>query len=237
MRRPIQAPFFEIGPKTYLYGEQAVELALVADRYAEAFGVDVIFTAQYTDLRTIRAATKNIRVYAQHMDPIYPGRGIGAVLPEAIREAGADGVMLNHAERPLEFSVLTKTIERAKEVGLETIVCAADEEEALRIARLGPTVLLVESPLLIGTGKRTSEQIAEVARINALIHRRMPDMHILHGAGISDEEDVYAIISAGAEATGSTSGIMKAKDPADMTRRMLLAVRRAWDENREEKNK
>ena len=237
MRKEIQAPFFEIGPKTYLYGQQALELALEADRAAEEFGVDVIFTAQYTDIRPIREAVRHIRVYAQHMDPIRPGRGIGAVLPEAIRQAGADGVMLNHAERPLEFSVLAQTMSRAREVGLETIVCAADEEEALRIAELEPTVLLVESPLLIGTGKRTPEQIAEVARLNAMIHEKKPAMHILHGAGISDERDVYEIVRAGAEATGSTSGIMKAEDPARMTRRMLAAVRRAWDENRKESYK
>ena len=235
MLEPLRAPFFEVGPKTYLYGARALELARAADRAAEEFGVDVIFTAQYTDIRPIREATSHIRVYAQHMDPLRPGRGIGAVLPEAIREAGADGVMLNHAERPLAFPVLAETMQRAHEVGLETIVCAANEQEALQIVRLQPTVLLVEDPLLIGTGKRTPEQVAQIAHINAVLRQAKPDIRILHGAGISDEHDVYEIIRAGSEATGSTSGIMKATDPADMLRRMLAAVRRAWDENREEK--
>jgi triosephosphate isomerase len=211
-----------------MYGERALKLAKAADEYSARYDVSVIFTAQYTDIARIRQATRHIRVYAQHMDGIYPGRGIGAVLPEAIREAGAHGVMLNHAEKPLNCDTLQKTIQRAKETGLETIVCAATPEEGLGIAKMGPDILLVESPLLIGAGKRTPEQIAEVRRINQLIHAQFPGMKILHGAGISDEKDVYDIIKAGAEATGSTSGIMRAAEPEAMLKKMLCAVHTAW---------
>ena len=53
---------------------------------------------------------------------------------------------------------------------------------------------------------------------------------VLQGAGISNGQDVYNVIHAGALATGSTSGIMKAADPAAMTEEMISALRRAWDE-------
>lgn len=234
MRNPLRIPFFEIGPKTYLYGKKAVALAVSAAQASQEFGVDVIFTAQYTDIRPIRDAAPQLRVYAQHMDPIYPGRGIGSVLPEALRDAGADGVMLNHAERPLPWKTLLDTVRRAQEVGLETIVCATDVEEALRIATLAPTVLLVENPLLIGTGVRAPEQVSEVAKINTRIHEIAPEIAILHGAGISNAQDVYEIILAGADATGSTSGIMTAADPAAMAYAMLQSVRRAWNKRMEE---
>jgi triosephosphate isomerase len=53
----------------------------------------------------------------------------------------------------------------------------------------------------------------------------------LHGAGISSAQDVYEIISMGAQATGSTSGIIKAKDPFAMLEEMIRAVREAWNKS------
>ena len=45
-------------------------------------------------------------------------------LAESVKEAGAVGVMLNHAEKKLTLDVIKQTIARADEVGLATIVCA-----------------------------------------------------------------------------------------------------------------
>ena len=41
--------------------------------------------------------------------------------------------------------------------------------------------------------------MAEIQKINRSIHAVAPEMPILHGAGISDERDVYEIIKAGAD--------------------------------------
>ena len=49
-------------------------------------------------------------------------------------------------------------------------------------------------------------------------------------AGIANGEDVYNTIMAGADATGSSSGVAKAADRAAMVDEMISAVRRAWDE-------
>jgi len=38
------------------------------------------------------------------------------------------------------------------------------------------------------------------------------------------------VIRAGAEATGSSSGVVQAKDRAAMVDEMILAVRSAWDD-------
>ena len=34
----IRAPFFEIGPKSYLYGQDVVDLAIAADKASEKYG-------------------------------------------------------------------------------------------------------------------------------------------------------------------------------------------------------
>lgn len=226
----IKTPFFEIGPKTYVNGKEALEIAVAADEASAKFGVDVIFSAQYTDIRTIAEATSNIHVFAQHMDSVKPGRGIGKVLAESIKEAGAEGVLLNHAEKPLDLYELSKCIDRAKEVGLISLVCAGSPKEGAAVACLEPDMIIAESPALIGVGKRGPEDKAAVNEINETIHRINPNIPILHGAGISDEEDVYQIILSGADATGSTSGIFCAQNPKEMVYKMIQSVAMAWDQ-------
>ena len=226
----IRKPFFDIGPKVYLYGADAVRLAVKADELSETYQVDIIFTAQYTDLAPIAERTRHIHVFAQHMDPVRPGRGIGSVLPEAVRDTGARGVLLNHAERPLTLGDLNRCILRAREVGLAAMVCAGNAEEGAAAACLSPDIILAESPALIGKGKRGPEDMAEIQKINRAIHAVAPGIPILHGAGISDERDVYEIIKAGADATGSTSGILMAEKPEEMLEKMIRAAAEAWKE-------
>ena len=148
----IKAPFFEIGPKSYLYGDEILELAQAADAASEKYDVDVIFTCPVVDIRRVKENTKRIHVFAPHMDPIPVGRGLADILPESLVAAGAEGVMLNHVEKPLTFEVLAETIKRAEEVGLTTIVCADSEEDASKIATLNPDIIVAEPSALIGTG-------------------------------------------------------------------------------------
>lgn len=224
----INKPFFEIGPKTYIHGEEALKLAIAADEASRRYDVDIIFTAGYTDIRPIAQATRHIKVFAQHMDAVYPGKGVGAVLPEAVKEAGAVGVLLNHAEKPLTLDELTRSITRAREVGLATLVCAGNPQEGAAVAALGPDIILAEAPALIGKGARGPEDMEEIIKINQAVHRVASGMLILHGAGISDDKDVFEIIKAGADATGSTSGIMKAENPVEMMEKMIKAAAKAW---------
>jgi len=225
----ITPPFFEIGPKAFLYGEQALQLALHAEGLAQEFGVQIIFTPQYVDIPLIARRVQRLLVFAQHMDTLKVGRGVGSVLPEAIKAAGAKGVLLNHAEKPLAYETIRDTVQRADEVGLATLVCAGDIDQVRKVAALCPNILLAESPALIGTGKRLENDREEIARINQIVWQVNPDVFVLHGAGISDEKDVYRIIACGAQGTGSTSGIILAEDPLAMLTKMIRAVREAWD--------
>lgn len=224
----IKPPFFEVGPKAYLYGEEMLKLAKVIDKTAMKYDVDVIVTPQYTDISLLAQNTERILVFAQHMDSLEVGRGLGSVLPEAVKAAGAVGVMLNHAEKPITMEEVEKTIKRADEVGLATIVCANTVEDVKTIAKMSPNLIVAEPTDLIGTGQTSDsnyviETIKTVNEIN-------PDIMVLQGAGISNGTDVYNTIKLGAQATGSTSGIIKADDPYAMVEEMLFNLRKAWDE-------
>jgi triosephosphate isomerase len=229
----IKPPFFEVGPKAYLYGEDMLKLAKAIDKVAIKYDVDIIVTPQYTDIPLLAQNTERILVFAQHMDSLPVGRGLGSVLPEAVKAAGAVGVMLNHAEKPLTMEEVEATIKRADEVGLATIVCADTVEDVKTIAKMGPNLIVAEPTDLIGTGQTSdSNYVIETIKTVEAIN---PDIMVLQGAGISNGEDVYNTIKLGAQATGSTSGIIKAEDPEAMVEEMISALRRAWDELHEGK--
>ena len=224
----IKPPFFEIGPKAYLYGEAALELALAAEAASELYGIRCIFTPQLTDIHLIAERTQTLLICAQKIDPIAPGRGQGSILPEAARAAGAHGAMLNHVECPCTLAQLRAGIVRARQAGLFSIACADSIAEASAVAALGPDIVVAEPSELIATGE-TSDEAYVRASIDA-VKRVNPGIYVLQGAGISGADDVYRVIRAGADATGSSSAVCKAADPARMIREMFAAARQAYDE-------
>ena len=225
----ITSPFFEVGPKAYAYGQDILRLAKFADQLSEAYGVQIIFTPQYVDIPLLAQGTRKIRVFAQHIDALPVGRGIGSVLPEAVKAAGAAGSLLNHAEKRLPWEELVRTVQRAEQVGLATMVCAGSLEEVEAVAHLNPDILLAEPPELIEGGQRSAQYQATIQKINQVVREINPGIRVLHGAGINSEQDVYDVICNGAEATGSTSAIFKAPNPQAMLEKMIRAVREAWN--------
>jgi triosephosphate isomerase len=223
---PLKPPFFEIGPKNYLYGDDVLKLALKADEAAKKYDVDIIFTAPYTEIRRVAEATDRIFVFLPHTDPLEPGRGLADVLPEALKAAGAAGVMLNHCEKPMSPSTLRHTINRADGVGLATIVCADSIAEAKAVAELRPNIVVPEPTELIGTGK-TSDMDYVMKSIEAVksvdpIYSCCRGRHQLRQARIRR-------YFAGSDASGSSSGVVCAPDMLAMVDEMIHAAREAWD--------
>jgi triosephosphate isomerase (TIM) len=225
----ITPPFFEIGPKAYLYGKEVLELARHADKVGRKYAVQVIITPQYVDIPLLAHAMENVLVFAQHMDSLPVGRGVGSALPEALKAAGAVGVLLNHAEKRLAKDELERTIRRADQIGLATMVCADTLQDAAMIAQMEPNIIIAESPALIGVGKRDANDALAIDCINRAVWEINPEIRVLHGAGISCGRDVYDVIAAGAQGTGSTSGIILSDDPFGMVEEMIMSVRKAWD--------
>lgn len=225
----ISRPFFEYGPKSYMYGKQLLDLVQQIDRAAQKYNIDVVIDPQTVDINLIANNTSNrIHVYAQHMDSIPIGRGMGTILAEAIKESGAVGVLLNHAEKPLSLEELARAIKRADEVGLATMVCGNSFEEIKNIAMLSPNIIVAEPTELIGTGKAADS--AFVRQCVQTVKEVNPDILVLPAAGISNGRDCYNIIKNGAEGTGASSGIAKATNPAQVAEEMIKNVRLAWDE-------
>ena len=223
-------PFLVVNPKSYLYGEKSLALAKAADEAAEKYGLTVFFTCPFADIRLIAGNTKDVVVTAQHMESLRPGRGMGHVLPESLKEAGAGAVFLNHAENPMTVAELCKTIKRARELEMLTIVCADSVAEGLAIAEFHPDILLCEPTDLIGTGQTADDSY--VLDACEQIRRIDPKIAVMIASGVTTAEDCYRVVKLGADGTGATSGILKAPDPAVRVHEMAEAIVRAFKERK-----
>lgn len=225
----VQAPFFMFNPKSYLYGDAIIEMAKIAEEMAISYPqVSVFVTCPFANISQVAAVTDKAIVSAQHMDGIKPGRGMGHVLPEALKYAGAQASFINHAERPLTFDEIIKAVKRADELGIVPIVCADSLKEACAIATLEPDIILCEPTELIGTGN--TSDASYVTSTNEAIKAISPKTLVMQAAGISSAQDVYDVIKLGADGTGCTSGITNAANPQQMLRDMVEAAFKAYTE-------
>jgi triosephosphate isomerase len=215
-RSKISLPLVLVNFKCYVEatGSSAVMLAKLAEQASQKFGVTLAVAPQTADLRLVSQQTE-IPVFAQHIDPIKPGSGTGHVLAESVLEAGSSGVLINHSERRLEASIIEDTITRARDLGLTTVVCANTSPIAAAVASLGPDMIAVEPPELIGSGIAVSKAKPEIITDTVSRIRRINNnVAILCGAGITSGEDVKEALRLGTQGVLVASGIVKAKNQA-----------------------
>lgn len=224
----VRTPFFETSVKSYLYGDDVLDFALWADEAAARFDVDTLFIAPYTEIRRISERCPNLILLAPYMDLLLPGRGMADVLPEALRAAGARGVVINHCERPMTLSGIRKTIERANGLDMLSFVCADTLEEARAVAQFDPDIINPEPTELIGSGQ--ASDLGFVSASVACVKEIAPRALVEQAAGITTADQVYDFIMAGSDGAGSASGIIKSRNPRALMSEMIEAVRRARED-------
>ena len=230
MKRQIRTPYFEIGTKNYLYGDTVLEYALAADAAAEKYDIDVLFITPAVEIRRVVEQTKHLIVLAPYMDTLRPGRGMADILPEALKAAGAAGVVVNHCEKPMSLPAIKETIQRAHELDMLVFACADTIAEAKAVAQLHPDILNPEPSELIGGAGSGVSSMDFVRESIQAIKSIYPDILVEQAAGITNGQQVYDFIMAGSEAAGAASGIVNAKDPLAMIDEMIAATRRAADD-------
>jgi triosephosphate isomerase len=211
----VKTPIVIVNFKTYIEGtgKKAFDLARSAKKVSSETGVCFAVAPQFVDIHLI-VNSVDIPVFAQHIDPFKPGSYTGHVLPEAVKEAGAVGTLINHSERRLKLADIDEALTRAREVGLITVVCTNNIAVSASAAALKPDMIAVEPPELIGTGIPVSKAKPEVVTSTVESVKKVNrDVVVLCGAGITNGEDVAAAIKLGTQGVLVASGIVKAKDP------------------------
>ncbi|MEM1689296.1 MAG: triose-phosphate isomerase [Candidatus Hadarchaeales archaeon] len=219
-------PAIVVNFKTYpeATGKNAVKMAKIMQKVAKKYKVTIAVCPQHADVFRVAKEVK-IPVFAQHVDPMKPGRNTGWVIPETMKAAGAIGTLINHSEHKLPLEVVRSTIEAARNAGLVTICCTADIEESRKVAEFSPDIIAIEPPELIGTGIPVSKAKPEiVAGAVEEIKKVNPNVEVLCGAGITTGEDVVKAIELGTKGVLVASGIVCAKDPRAAIEDMVRAV-------------
>jgi triosephosphate isomerase len=141
------------------------------------------------------------------------GSYTGHVLPEAVKEAGAVGTLINHSERRLKLADIDASVNHAREANLASLVCSNNAAVSAAVAALKPDMIAIEPPELIGSGIPVSKAKPEVVSGTVeLVKQVNSDVMILCGAGITQGDDVAAALQLGTQGVLVASGIVKAKD-------------------------
>jgi triosephosphate isomerase (TIM) len=198
--------------KTYqeVSGVRAVNLARIIAEVTSETGKEIIACPQMTDLIAVHQILPTA-TWAQHADFQETGKSTGWVTPEALKESGANGILLNHSEHRLPVEVLKGTINRCRMLGLTTLVFAANIDEALEYMVYKPTIIGYEPPELIAS-ETTSVARAKPDIISSVVAAVAP-VPVVVGAGVKDHSDVKVSIQLGAKGVALASAITLSADP------------------------
>jgi triosephosphate isomerase len=214
------APVVMVNFKAYseVEGERALALAEACQEVSDQTGVVVSVCPPITELSAV-ARRVTLPVFAQHVDPRRPGAATGYVTPELAKTAGAAGTLLNHSERRMGLADLALAIRLCRAVHLHTCVCTDTEATSAAAASLGPEMIAVEPPELIGGDVSVTDARPEVVSDAVAAVRRIDEgIMVLCGAGVKNGRDVRKAVELGASGVLLASGVVKAKEP-----RMVLA--------------
>ncbi len=210
----MKTPVIIVNFKTYRQatGDNAVKLAKACEKAAKASGVNIVAAVQAADIYRVSCSAK-IPVFAQHADNITYGKNTGHILPESIKEAGASGTLLNHAEHKIDYRTIEETINSCRRLGLTTVVCAEGKKEAAAVAKLNPDFIAVEIPELIGTLVSVSRANPEAVTSAIAEIKRVSDIPVLCGAGVANGDDVLKALKLGTKGVLLATAITTAKNP------------------------
>lgn len=217
--RKFEMPLVVVNCKAYasVVGKNAVELAKTCQRLSKAAGITVGIAVQPADIFAVADAV-SIPVFAQHVDDVASGAFTGSVLVESVKSAGAVGSLVNHSEKPLDLSMIKKTILRLHDAGLLALACAGTPEMAFEISKLNPDIIAIEPPELIGGNIAVSQAKPEVITVTTERIKRIP---VLCGAGVKSKDDVSKAVALGAEGILVASGVVCAKNPEKALKDLL----------------
>jgi len=201
--------------KTYEEGSGKAALSLVQtiEQVASEAQIKIIPVVQAVDIKEAVTGSK-LEVWTQKIDPVEFGAHTGSIIPEAVFEDGASGTFLNHSEAKFEkFEDLKEANLRATQVGLKTLIFAANIEELKKVLELKPTFVSYEPPELIGNATTSVSQAKpEVIKEAAEISKEF-GVPLIVGAGIHSMEDVRKSLELGAVGIAVASDIVKSEDP------------------------
>ncbi|MBI5122471.1 triose-phosphate isomerase [Candidatus Roizmanbacteria bacterium] len=208
--------------KTYkeATGQAVINLLSSVKKVSQEIGIPIIPIAQATDIYRIKKEL-GIEVWAQHVDPIDPGKNTGWISPYSIKQAGATGVLINHSEHKVSKETVIETVQKAKEHGLKTVVIGQSPEMILDYDSLNTDYLSFEKEDLIASEVSMIDQQEKAIQdlVKILKHP------LIIGAGINDGEDTKKSKAVGAVGVLMATYFVTAPDPEAKLRELAMGFK------------
>ncbi len=206
-------------------GDGSVRLALAIKRVADTVDIEAI-AAPPTPMISLVVSKTKVQVYSQAVGSAAGDKTTGAVLPEAVRAAGATGTILNHSESRLSLAELKKLAPRLVSMGMGVCLCAQTSEEAAELSVFGTKYLAIEPPELIGSGVAVSRAKPDLIEKTVSAARKAGfGGKVLCGAGIVSGEDVSRAVQLGADGVLVASSVVKAGDWESKVRELAYSLK------------
>jgi len=203
--------------KTYpqATGEKAVKLAKICHQVAVASGVSVAIGLQAADIYRVSQKVE-IPIFAQHFDPLEPGRNTGWTVLPVLKKSGASGVFLNHSEHPFppNYTELKKAVKMVQEQELQVLVFSPDLERSKIIDKFNPDYIALEEPSMV-SGDTAMVKLPKFKKLIKEFSRSINSFPLI-GAGIKTKEDVKESLKLGVKGVALASGFIKSDNPKEV---------------------
>jgi len=203
--------------KTYkkTTGDAVIKILSSVKKIIKETGVPIITCAQATDIYRIKKEL-DIEVWAQHMDPIDPGKNTGWISPYSVKNAGATGVLINHSEHKLKEEVIIETVKKARQYNLKIILIGQTVEMIKKFDSFDIDFLSFEKEdLIAGLVSMIDQQEKAIKDLVKIVKHPL-----IIGAGINDGEDTRKSKAAGAAGVLMATYFVTAPDPEQKLREL-----------------
>ncbi|HSD05427.1 MAG TPA: triose-phosphate isomerase [Nitrosopumilaceae archaeon] len=204
---------FIINFKNYeeIAGTRAIKLAKIAEKISKKYKIKIAIAPPHHLLSEL--VKYHIPVLAQHFDIASVGSTTGFMVPEIVKKSLVKGSLINHSEHRIPENQIKKLVLRLKKLGMISVVCVKDVNEARKYAKLDPDYIAIEPPELIGSGKAVSKERPEIiTKSVSAVRQARNSTKLLCGAGIVSGDDVAKAVQLGSKGILVASGIVKAKN-------------------------
>ena len=223
----LQTPVIVLNVKTYgqAIGNDVIQIAKLMEEVGKETDVSMAIAVQATDIYRVKNEV-SIPVWAEHIDPITPGSHTGWTLPEAVKDAGAIGTLINHSEHRLTLANIDACLTRAQENGLDNIICTNNVATSKAAAALNPQFVAVEPPELIGGDISVTTADPDIVSNSVDAVKSVNDtVQVLCGAGVKNGKDVSKALELGSAGVLLASGIVTAKNKKEVIQDLAAGIK------------
>lgn len=207
-------PIMLVNFKDYLEasGRNAIAVAKLAYHISNKYGIEVGVVPSVQNLQYVAKMVWQyemggycLPVFSQYIDSKFQAKNV--------KNLGIKGSVLNHADHRLSAEEVGLRTSELKSLGLSSVVCAADAQEARKLACFLPDYIAIEPPELIGTGRSVSIMKPDLIK-RALNYVKSIDerIKVVCGGGISDWEGARSAVRIGTDGIFVSKAVVKADD-------------------------